>query len=86
MIFVDELREYPSGHWCHLTTDGPIEELHAFAQKIGLKREWFQDGRIPHYDLRPSKRRKALAAGAEFVSMRDQALERRAKRKETECE
>jgi hypothetical protein len=28
------------------------KELHAFAKKIGLKREWFQDKhRIPHYDI-----------------------------------
>jgi hypothetical protein len=36
----------------HLATNGPIEELHEFAQSIGLKREWFQDHpRHPHYDV-----------------------------------
>ncbi|KPL02551.1 MAG: hypothetical protein AMK75_02645 [Planctomycetes bacterium SM23_65] len=80
MIMVDELRRYRSGSWCHLTTDGDIEELHVFAQRIGLKREWFQNVRVPHYDLRPSLRRKALAAGARFVSAREQARARVAQR------
>jgi len=36
----------------HLFTDGNIEELHEFAQKIGLKREWFQNKKLlKHYDL-----------------------------------
>lgn len=28
-----------------------LETLHAFATRCGLKREWFQDGRLPHYDV-----------------------------------
>jgi len=89
MIMVDELKDYlpapgrMSGRWCHLTTDGNLEDLHEFAQGIGLKREWFQDHpRVPHYDLRPSKRARALEAGAVFVSAREQALRRRARRVE----
>lgn len=79
MVIVDELKRWPSGSWCHLTTDGDIEELHEFAQRIGLKREWFQEHpRVPHYDLRPSMRRKALAAGAIFIPAREQALKRAA--------
>lgn len=36
----------------HLATDGDLDELHKFAQSIGLKREWFQDHPAhPHYDL-----------------------------------
>lgn len=34
----------------HLTSTD-MEELHAFAESVGLKREWFQDHRIPHYDV-----------------------------------
>lgn len=45
-----------------LTTD--IDELHEMAASIGLKREWFQDKRFPHYDVQASKRRKAVAKGA----------------------
>lgn len=38
-----------------------VDELHALAARIGLKRSWFQGD---HYDLVPSKRAAALAAGA----------------------
>ncbi len=63
----------------HLTTDGPIEELHAFAQRIGMKREWFQPHRVaPHYDLTPGRRAKALECGAVFVPIREQIKRRRA--------
>lgn len=51
-----------NGHrWCHMITDGPDDELHEFAQKIGLKRGWFQGD---HYDLVPSKRTLAVKLGA----------------------
>jgi hypothetical protein len=41
------------------------EELHAFALRIGLKRQWFQDApRLWHYDLTASRRVAALKAGA----------------------
>lgn len=50
--------------WCHLITDGDLEELHEFAEKIGLKRSYFQRAIIPHYDLTPSKRALAVKEGA----------------------
>lgn len=40
------------------------EELHAFAARIGLKREWFQTDLEPHYDLTASKRKLAVQRGA----------------------
>ena len=44
---------------------GDLDELHAMAAKIGLKLDWFQDHkRVPHYDLRPSKRKLAVLVGA----------------------
>lgn len=50
-----------AGHrWCHMVAD-TVDELHALAARIGLKRSWFQGD---HYDLVPSKRAAALAAGA----------------------
>lgn len=70
MIYVDKLRPcQPNTNWryswvSHLTTDGDVEELHAFAKLIGLKREWFQDGKHPHYDIVGKKRFKALQWGA----------------------
>jgi hypothetical protein len=50
---------------CHLICDGDLNELHAFATSIGMKRRWFQPhGAVPHYDLVESKREQAVAAGA----------------------
>lgn len=49
---------------CHMFTDGPIEELHAMAERIGLKHSWFQDGDLPHYDLNPKRRMASVFAGA----------------------
>lgn len=72
-IYVDPLfTAYPQGsqakrhgnEWCHMITDGNLEELHKFAQSIGLKREWFQRNAVPHYDLTPSKRALAVRKGA----------------------
>ncbi len=72
MILVDDIRRYRSGWWCHMVSDRSVEELHAFASEIGLRREWFQGGsRRPHYDLRPSRRRVAVSRGAEEVNVRD---------------
>ena len=50
---------------CHMATDGDIEELHLFAESIGLKRQWFQSHkRMSHYDLTPTRRARAVKAGA----------------------
>ena len=78
MIYVDTVRHYPNcplhlpdTHWCHLATDGNLEELHAFAAQLGLDSSWFQpshSGHFPHYDLHPSKRQLALQLGATPVS------------------
>lgn len=71
------------GRWSHLTADMP-EELHAFAERIGLRREWFQAtckfGRCPavdgvcahfHYDVVDAKRNAAIAAGAKAIDIRE---------------
>jgi hypothetical protein len=71
MILVDPVRQHPSGEWCHMVSDESVEELHAFAAKIGLRRKAFQSTSRPHYDLRPWTRRLALSLGAEEVGMRD---------------
>ena len=75
MIYVDSLKEvsiigaaFPSDYSCHLLSDESTFELHQFARKIGLKLEWYQDKRIPHYDLTPSKRKLAVLAGAVELS------------------
>ncbi len=70
VIFVDEMKPCkPNKNWrynssCHLTTDGDLEELHTFAERLGLRRKWFQDGRHPHYDLTYTKRLIAIRLGA----------------------
>ena len=94
-IYVDELftavprtaqaRKF-GNRWCHLTTDGPIEELHQFAERIGLKRAWFQDHvqrYLKHYDLTPSKRRLAIQHGA--IEVQTQAHIRAMMAKEQEA-
>lgn len=86
-VMVDEIRKYPNAKGvfmkgsAHLTVDGTspshLEELHAFAESIGLKRDWFQDHPLaPHYDLAPSKHAMALTKGAVFVSAKEQARRR----------
>ena len=83
-VMVDELRVWPHARGifragsCHLTSTS-LDELHVFAARLGLRREWFQDHRIaPHYDLVASKRALALHYGAEFVTAREQCRRRRA--------
>ena len=63
MIFTDGI---------HLVSDNSLDELHEFAQKIGLKRKWFQDKRLPHYDI-TSKRifKISLDNGAKITTSRD---------------
>lgn len=41
------------------------KELHSFALKLGMKRDWFQpDIRLPHYDITEKKRVIAVRIGA----------------------
>lgn len=73
MLYVDETRTYrttlPYKRWCHLATDSSLEELHAMATRLGLKREWFQDKpNAPHYDLVPTKRALAIQYKVRAVS------------------
>lgn len=76
-IYVDDLQEYPDkpfGHrqWCHMWTDGDIEDLHEMARNLGLQYAWFQTQAataLDHYDLVPSKRREALKMGAQKGSL-----------------
>jgi hypothetical protein len=81
-VYVDELVAWPHArHRCfadgssHLEADS-LDELHAFARRLGLKREWFQPRSSPHYDLSPAKRERALALGATFRPAREAARAR----------
>lgn len=72
-VYVDPLfATVPKPTWpfkkaCHMFAH-TLEELHAMADRIGLRRSWFQvpkrPGGLPHYDLTPGMRAKACAAGA----------------------
>lgn len=48
---------------CHMLADSVVE-LHEMAERIGLKREWFQPRSRPHYDLSKTRRTLAVRAGA----------------------
>ena len=64
MIYVDKMRKHQSGMWCHMMTDGALEELHDFAEKIGVKRYRYHKKSSPHYDLREHQRIEAIKNGA----------------------
>jgi hypothetical protein len=67
-VYVDDCR-IPWGKYVmsHLL-GSDLDELHAFAESIGLRRYWFQDKRIPHYDVSETKRQKALQKGAVAIA------------------
>ncbi len=54
--------------WAHLVSDRSLEELHAFADRLGLERAWFQGD---HYDVPAEVRRRALELGAQPVTASD---------------
>lgn len=68
-VYVDELlacirgKNWPYDDSCHLLADS-VDELHRFTKKLGLKRSWFQNKSLPHYDLTRGMRTKAVRAGA----------------------
>ena len=63
-VYVDGSLDYAhDSKWCHMIADS-TEELHEFAAKLGLEASWFQKGNTPHYDLRPTKRARAVHLGA----------------------
>lgn len=54
--------------WCHLVSDSSLEELHAFAGRLGIPERGFQGD---HYDLPEDLRTMAIKQGAIAVSSRD---------------
>ena len=70
-VYVDHA--FAVGEWGRWTGGGHLQadtlgELHAFAGRIGLRREWFQSkpGRPEkdHYDLTQAGRERAITLGA----------------------
>lgn len=68
------LIDYPAVNgWVHLVAD-TIPNLHAFAQKVGIKKCWFEnkkDKNQPHYDVHTKDIRKCLMLGAEKVTLKE---------------
>ncbi len=80
MVYVGEMFvTIPSSIWpykaaCHLFADS-VNELHSFAQRLKLKRSWFQaHKRLNHYDLTTNKRRLAIREGATQVDRKTEVL------------
>lgn len=87
MIYVDNLRpttrtrRWKHDESCHLYADD-VEELHRFAQRIGLLRRWFQDKPFfPHYDLTRGMRARAVSFGAKKHDGRQTVVWMRLRRK-----
>jgi hypothetical protein len=58
----------------HLISDYSVDELHRFAVSIGLKRKWFQDHRIPHYDIKGQMVEAVRRRGICFITTRELIL------------
>ena len=54
--------------WAHLVSDTSFDELHAFAEQLGITRRAFQGD---HYDVPTDYRDRAIALGAEAVTSRE---------------
>ncbi len=85
-VYVDDAVHLWRGlRWAHLLADD-LDELHAFAERLGLPRRAFQDKRSgAHYDIDAALRERALALGAVAISRhvdreRVRAIIRNAKR------
>lgn len=75
MIYVDEVigsgAPWAGGRSCHMISDESVGELLDFAKRVGLPLQWFQArASIPHFDLSPRRRARAVAAGALEVDRR----------------
>jgi hypothetical protein len=87
-VYLDDWRQPArlgpvTDRWSHLVADSDAE-LHAFAARLGMRREWFQHKahrpHQAHYDLPERARHDALALGAVPVSWRQLGRMLRARR------
>jgi len=68
-ILIDEARWWFRGEkWCHLVSDVSYDELHRFADEVGIPRRGFQGD---HYDIPQSYRAQMIGAGALEVESRE---------------
>ena len=54
--------------WAHLVSDESYDELHAFAELLGIPRKAFQGD---HYDVPADLRLRAIELGAEQVGAKE---------------
>jgi hypothetical protein len=54
--------------WAHLVSDESYDELHVFADRLGIPRRAFQGD---HYDIPADVRQRAIELGAQAVDARD---------------
>lgn len=70
-VYVDKQQnQYRRMKMCHMLAD-TVDELHAMADLIGIKRRWFQNHNTPHYDICQSKRADAVKLGAIEIGRRE---------------
>lgn len=69
-VYVDDARN-PLGRMimCHMLAD-TLDELFEMAERIGMRREWYQPTSFPHFDLATGRRKKAVGFGAIEVDRR----------------
>jgi len=69
MIYVDTMEaEFGRMIMYHMFSDISIEELNWMADRIGVKRKWFQNKPgFPHYDICKSKKTLAIKYGAKKI-------------------
>jgi len=69
VILVDDARwPWRGRRWAHLVSDSSYDELHRFAERLGLPRRIFQGD---HYDVPTDVRTLAVRLGAVEVSSRE---------------
>jgi len=79
-VYVDSLRPTTTTtNWryrysCHLFADDHLELIDFAVVKLGLKTEWYQNHRYPHFDITASKRAKAIRLGAQEITTREWLL------------
>ena len=67
-VLVDQAIWHWKGRkWAHLVSDHSYDELHAFAERMGIPRRAFQGD---HYDVPEDYRLEAIRLGAEPVDAR----------------